>query len=155
MHLSKTGFFSRRSLNELLYVGLVLSVFAGYISYSLFQEHIRIEAQERERLITQATVVADNLDTRLNSTNLALASILREIPDWRRQKDGMQLAAQHMKALKDAMPGVLTLLLIDADGIVAASEKPDLVGHPVYQRPIHDDPGKLHHEPGPHGCEAG
>lgn len=134
MHFSTTGFFSRRSLNELLYVGLVLSVFAGYITYSLFQEHIRVEARERERLITQARVVAENLDSRLISTNLALASILREIPDWRRQNDGMKLAAQHMKALKDAMPGVLTLLLIDASGIVAASEKPDLVGRNVTQR---------------------
>ena len=125
-------FNSRRSLLEWLYISLLLCLLGGYLAYSLLQDHIRIDFQERERLTKQARVVADNLERQLHATNLALASVLSEIPEWR--KDGWKLSVRHLKALSDAMPGVLTMFIIDAKGTIVAADKPALVGQNVAKR---------------------
>jgi diguanylate cyclase (GGDEF)-like protein/PAS domain S-box-containing protein len=69
-----------------------------------------------------------NLTRQFSAVNAALGGIVKEVPGWRSQKDGAQLAAQHLKALNDAMPGVLTFLIFDADGTIRASDKQQLVG---------------------------
>ncbi|MCX7173570.1 MAG: diguanylate cyclase [Proteobacteria bacterium] len=134
MRLSTPGFYSRRSLNEWLYVSLVLFIFGSYIAYSLVEDHRRIETRETERLTNQAKVVAENLGRQLTSTNLALAGVLKEIPDWRKPGGNGKQAGQHLRALADAMPGVLTMLIVDANGTVTASDKPELVGRNVAHR---------------------
>jgi len=129
MPISKTWFDSRRSLLEWLYLVLALLAFGGYLAYSLYEDHIRVDARERERLAHQGVVVAENLGRQLNTINLALAGTLKEAPHWRKRKDGANLAAQHLKVLKDAMPGVLTLLILDRNGTVENSDKTELVGN--------------------------
>jgi diguanylate cyclase (GGDEF)-like protein/PAS domain S-box-containing protein len=134
MKLSEAWFHSRRSLIEWSWIGLVLLTFAGYVVFSAYEDHARIEALQQERLTHQLAIVAANLNRQFNSTNLALANVLREIPKWRQQKDGGPLTSRHLKALSDAMPGVITMMVIDAKGTVVASDKPELAGTDVAQR---------------------
>jgi diguanylate cyclase (GGDEF)-like protein/PAS domain S-box-containing protein len=120
--------YYRPSLIEWLYLGLAVLAFSGYLGYSLYEDRLHIDARERERLTRQSIVVAENLGRQLSVINLALASTLKEVPNWRGQKDGTRFAAQHLKAMKDVMPAVLTLLVLDRTGTVEGSDKPELVG---------------------------
>jgi len=117
-----------------MYAGLLIIVIGGYIAYLLFHDHLRIEAQERAHLSSQAQMVADNLTRHLLAANISLENVLREIPAWRRQQGGDLIASQHLKALADAMSGVLTMLIIDAEGRIIAADKTDLVGRNVAKR---------------------
>jgi len=125
---------SRSPLIEWLYLGLILLAFGGYLTYLFYEDHDRIEARERDRLAHQGSVVAENLGRQLNAINLVLTGILNELPDWKKQKDGNRLAAQHLKALNDAMPEVRTLLILDRTGSVESADKPELVGKNFAQR---------------------
>lgn len=125
---------SRRFLLEWLYAGLLIFVIGGYIAYLIFHDHLRIEAQEKARLSSQVEMVADNLARQLKAANLSLENVLKEIPEWRRQKDGYQTASRHLNALADAMPGVLTMLIVDAGGTIIAADKAELVGRNLAKR---------------------
>ncbi len=57
-----------------------LLALAGYLGYSQCHEHTRIEAQERERLMRQTTVIEKNIVPRLQETGQAIEGIL-ESPD--------------------------------------------------------------------------
>lgn len=130
---------TRRSLFEWLSIGLALLVLSAYTAYSLSLDHDRTEAQEHERLISRAKILGDNLARQLQATNLALASVLREIPDWRRETFAVKRANQHLKALADAMPSVATMLLLDATGTVIASDKAELIGKNFAHREYFQD----------------
>ena len=108
----------------------VLCVIAGGTlgGLTLSDSHERIETREQERLTHQCDVVAMNLTRQFSAINAALIGIVKEVPAWRSQKDGSQRAADHLKALNNAMPGVLTFLIFDSDGNVKASDKQQLVG---------------------------
>jgi hypothetical protein len=125
---------TRRFLLEWIYAGLLIFVIGGYIGYLLLHDHLRIEAQEKARLASQVEMVADNLARQLKAANLSLENVLKEIPDWRRQKDGNQFASRYLSALTDAMPGVLTMLIVDAGGTIIAADKAELVGRNLVKR---------------------
>ena len=130
---------TRRSLVEWLSVVLALLALGAYTGYSLFKDRTRIEVQEHERLASQTKLLGENLARQLMATNLALESVLREAPVWRKQKNGAKQAIQHLQALADAMPGVSTMLLLDAKGTVIASDKRQLIGRNFSQREYFQD----------------
>ncbi len=144
---------SNQTFKEWLLLVLVLVAIGGDFGYTLYQNHGRIDVRERERLSHQGTVVSLNLSRQFSAINSTLKSILRETPDWKRHKDGQSLATQHLKALNDAMPGVLTFLILDADGTVQASDKSELVGknfkhRDYFQAVLHKpSPGTLYVRP--------
>ncbi len=125
---------ARRSRIEWLLLVLVLVVVGGDFGYILYENHSRIDVRERERLSHQCSVVSLNLSRQFGAIDSALSGIRSELPDWKMHKDGQALAAQHLKALNDAMPGVLTFLILDADGTVQASDKSELLGKNFKQR---------------------
>ena len=125
---------ARRARFEWLLLVLVLVLVGGDFGYILYENHSRIDVRERERLSHQCNIVSLNLGRQFSAINSALTGILSEIPDWRKQKERQTSAAQHLKALSDAMPGVLAFLVLDADGTVQASDKSELLGKNFKQR---------------------
>ena len=125
---------SRRFLIEWLLLAAALGALGGFVGYSIFREHQRIETGERERLTTQAKVVHDNLERQLDSTNRALAEVRGQIPYWTGVADGQRIGAQHLKALSEAMPGVRTMTILNSKGMVINSDKKELIGKDFGQR---------------------
>ncbi|HEY6896132.1 MAG TPA: diguanylate cyclase [Rhodocyclaceae bacterium] len=124
----------RPYINQWLALGFVLLAFGVALAYSLYQERQRIEAVERERLSTQAKVVDDNLARQLDSINRVLAGVRTELQYWTRVENGGERASRHLKTLSDAMPGIRTLLVIDAEGTVTAANREELIGKNFRQR---------------------
>ncbi|HEX5801642.1 MAG TPA: diguanylate cyclase [Azospira sp.] len=108
---------------------------AAFIAFSLHQERAAIEVRERERLVTQGRVIHDNFVRQLDGVNRALVSVRDDLPAWRQRPDGLRQASQRLRAFSDALPGVRTMTVLDADGLVIASSRPELLGNRFPNRP--------------------
>lgn len=109
-------------------------IVGGLAGYGLLRDRTDLEHRERERLRTQARVIRENLGQQLSATNRVLEGMARDLPQL--EPDKKRLAAFNLRLamLKDAMPGVRTLVLIDATGTVRASSRESLIGFDSSQR---------------------
>ena len=123
-----------RNWRQWLLLAVGLSAGGVYLAFNLQREHANIETRELERLAKQSKVIEDNLTRQLVAINLALESIITELPDWARQADGHDVAIQHLKSMDASMPTVRTFLVLDAKGTVILSSRAELMGRSFYQR---------------------
>lgn len=106
----------------------ILLTLGALLAYNLYRDHVRIDMTERELLSTQAKVVDQNMVRQLDSINRVLVGIRSDLPRWMKLKDGKERAASRLKALSEAMTGVRTLMVLNAHGIVTASNREQIVG---------------------------
>ncbi len=120
-------------ITEWLLLVIALGVVGAMIGWSLFKAHDALDATERDRLRGQAHVVDENIGQQLEGVNKALASVRDEFlatPVY-----GVStLISVRLKALSDAIPGVRSMVLLDADGNVAASSVDMLLGRDFADR---------------------
>ncbi len=112
---------------ERLGLGIALIILGGAIAFNLYLEHGRVAAREQDRLAVQARVIAENLERQLASASRALEGVRGDLPHWK----GVSLPGAetlHLKALISAMPGIRTMNVMDAEGAVLASNRPELIG---------------------------
>lgn len=119
---------------EWLFVFFALLTLGSYLAYSAYEDHQRIERDERARLAQQATVVEHNLVPQLEAANQALQNVMAELPHFAREQDGSQRLNRHLAALQGIVPGVRTLLVVDARGSVTASNVASNLGLDVSGR---------------------
>ena len=126
-----------------LALALALAILGGFVFLNLHFEHQRTAANEEERLSAQARVIAENIEQQLASANHALVSLRGEIGHLE-QSLGLPHVRQHIMSLSSAMPGIRTLNVLDADGRVTASNRPELIGtdlsHRSYFQTIRQNP---------------
>ena len=97
-----------------------LTLAATLIGWSLFKSYDTVDLTERDRLHVQARVVDDNIGQQLDGINRALASVRDEFLATPPQGSAA-LISTRLKLLSDAIPGVRSMVVIDAGGTVIAS----------------------------------
>jgi diguanylate cyclase (GGDEF)-like protein/PAS domain S-box-containing protein len=125
---------TRRYLAEWGFLLAILLIFGGYIAYSRYQEYLQIDFQERERLSSQTAVIEKNLVPQITSVSKALESVREDLPRWQKQKDGLLQTNRRLQVFGATLPGVRTLLVVSADGQIAASNNEKLIGASLAQR---------------------
>jgi len=120
-----------------------LLVAGCFIGYSMYQQYVRIGQRESERLTTQAKVINENLGRQLDGIYLALQGIRKELPKWK-GKSATELANSHLRALADAMPGVRTIMTIDATGTITSCNREQIIGQNIRYREYFQAPFKGH-----------
>lgn len=118
-HLKQNSFFT-----QWLILGFALLILGGAAGFNLYVDRGRTESRERGRLLTQARVIQENLEQNLTAVSRVLADLRKEVLQ-RKVTPGLP---DRLKMLTDAMPGIRTLLILDGDGTVLASSRPDLLG---------------------------
>ncbi|NTW98516.1 MAG: GAF domain-containing protein [Geobacteraceae bacterium] len=113
--------------SQWLVLALALAILAGVIGYHSFTTRRDITNQEHLRLQTQARVIALNIERQLEATNLALTSVIKDVVNLRPHED-MRLISRHLQTLADAMPGIRTMFVLDAEGNMIASNREELIG---------------------------
>ncbi|MDA8083599.1 MAG: PAS domain S-box protein [Nitrospiraceae bacterium] len=132
----------------LLAVGILLLLGAA-TAYDLYVEYRRTEAVEHDRLKVQARVIDENLEQQLTVTYRSLERIRHDISSWRQGRDFQARANARLVAIEEAIPGLRTLLISDARGIILASNRRELIGRDVSGREYflsargNPDPGLL------------
>jgi signal transduction histidine kinase/ActR/RegA family two-component response regulator len=113
---------------EWLALAALLIAACGYTAYALWDSHREADRAQRSRLERQGVVAERLLSTRLQATTNALDSLRADAPGILRQPDGVARLNERMAALVSAMAGVRTFLLVNADGVAVASNRPELRG---------------------------
>jgi len=117
-----------------LLLATCLGALGALLAFNLQRQHDRIESAEIERLTKQTKVIEVNLTRQLAAINLALESIMAELPDWASRPDGQQAASRRLKSMEASMPSVRTFLVLDAQGTITRSSRDELMGRNFAQR---------------------
>ncbi|MDZ5633782.1 response regulator [Janthinobacterium sp. GMG1] len=124
----------RRRLIEWLFLLLGLLIVAAALAYAHLAEASRHDAAERERLSVLTALLAKNIEVDLAATNLVLDGVIRDYLAAGAAPDAGQALPRRLAALVDAMPGVRTMLVIDASGKPVATNIPELAGQDFSRR---------------------
>ena len=117
----------RPFLAEWILLVLGLAIAGALVGWMLYKAHQGVDATERDRLRVQARVVDDNVGQQLDGMNRALASVRDEFLATPVHSVSTLLSIR-LKALSDAIPGVRSMVLLDADGSVLASSVDAMLG---------------------------
>ncbi|SHN13844.1 diguanylate cyclase domain-containing protein [Rhizobacter sp. OV335] len=114
-------------------------VMAALLGVALYREHATVEALEGERLRTQARVVDENLIRQLEGAGNALTGLGADLRGFDVVFDEAPLTAK-LQLLTSAMPGISSMLVLDAEGTIVASTREGLVGKNFHQREYFEAP---------------
>ena len=142
MHISRPiTAQTQRFRVEWVALGGLLLLLGVVLSAALYRERNVLGAQESDRLQTQARVVDENLIRQLEGANSALIGVREEL-----EHAGSGVAeptlSDRLKLLSDAMPGVRTMVVLDAHGMVVASSRAELLGTTASQRDFFITPSR-------------
>lgn len=112
----------------------MLLLLGAVMAAALSVERMSVLQDERGHLAAQARVIEENMSRQLMAVNAALLSIERDLDYFHTEHGDPQSWNRHLQSLVDAMPGVRTLLLLDGQGQVLASNRHDAVGQDVAYR---------------------
>ena len=124
----------RRRWIEWLFLLLGLLVVAAALAYAHLAEAKRHDEAERERLSVLTALLAKNIEVDLAATNLVLGGVIRDYLAAGTAPDAGQALPRRLAALVDAMPGVRTMLVIDAKGKPIATNIAELADQDFSRR---------------------
>ncbi|WP_332860398.1 response regulator [Janthinobacterium svalbardensis] len=124
----------RRQWIEWLFLLLGLLLVAAALAYAHLAEAARHDAAERDRLSVLTALLAKNIEVDLAATNLVLDGVIRDYLGADAAADAGQALPRRLAALVDAMPGVRTMVVIDAKGKPIATNIPELAGQDFSRR---------------------
>lgn len=107
---------------------VVLGLVGSLIGVDIYFEYLRTAEREEERLTLLAKALDANIGEQLRATSRMMDALREDIPGQLFEKDGVQRVSRRMMILSEAMTGIRTLLYVDAEGVVVASNKAQLIG---------------------------
>lgn len=110
----------RRTLIQWLALALALALLGAAIGTNLYLDYGHTEARERDRLSTQAQIIAQNIEVQLATANRTLEGLLGDLSVWKDAYD-RQTHLEYIKAISGATPGIRSIGIVDADGTLLAS----------------------------------
>lgn len=115
-------------------LAIALLLLAGAVLHNLYKGYADVRLMEEQRLITQAHVVAESLAQNIQSADQLLSSIRRSLSglnsdSWSRSIDGDKL-----KSIKELLPTVRSIIVIDRAGRVRYSTKKEVIGADLSHR---------------------
>ncbi|MCE9659793.1 MAG: diguanylate cyclase [Burkholderiales bacterium] len=118
---------------ERIALAIALVIVGAIVGYALLKTHRATEAAERDRLHAQARVIDENVGQQLDGMNRALASVRDDYVGMPPHQTSTLLSAR-LKVLSDAIPGVRSMVVLDAEGTVVASSVDALLGRDFADR---------------------
>lgn len=148
MTLRSSPYFALQSKSWIEWITLFVSLLllGAYIAWSLATERNAVEARERDRLSTQARVIDVHVTQQLAAIHRVLINMRHELPYWQAQPSGMSSANQRLTAFSDALIGVRTLGLFDANGTLIASNQQSLL-HQNFRKRDYFEKARQHLDP--------
>lgn len=144
---------SQSAARQWLALGVLCLLIGISLAWEAIIERNAIYSQQRELLLNQTKVIDDNLQVQLRATDSALNSIREDFLAVKTQNLSTDRLNSHMKAMTDAMIGVRTIVALEADGRVVASNRNliigmNFIGRDYFQAPLKGaDPDVLYVTP--------
>jgi PAS domain S-box-containing protein len=115
-------------------LGLALLLLGGALGRHLYVSHADVIALERDRLLTQARVVEENLAMQLAGAAQLLDYIISRLSKLPKEQQYSSATNELLTVLETATQGVRTFTIVDATGFIQASNRPELLGVDVRHR---------------------
>ncbi|SEQ28547.1 PAS domain-containing protein [Giesbergeria anulus] len=133
-HTAPLPLSKNQCLKEWLLLLSGLLLLGSFIGWSLWTEHKETTQRERQRLQSQAQIVHDNLGRQLEAINMALLDVRDTVPRWRSAPEQLAQANQQLRTIANAMTGIRTMTVLNAQGIVEAASRAEIIGLDYSQR---------------------
>ncbi len=117
-----------------LKLGLMLVAVAGLVAWSVYSDYRGATFRAQRNLETQANVIEKNLVAQLDSTIGVLQRVRAGLPKDHGDQRHLERLSGQLVTLGEALPGVRTLLLMDARGTVLAANRRELIGRNFAER---------------------
>jgi signal transduction histidine kinase len=117
---------ARSTARQWALLSLGLLFFAAFFAYQSYNNYKKVKADESKRLLHQARVIDLAVSNEIREAAIVLRDIRTLIPDWNRQPNGRALANETLKRMERALLGVRTLLILDANGDVFATNRDEI-----------------------------
>jgi len=121
--MSVKRFFVEQLPRQRRFLALVILAITAFFIHGSFESYEDTEKQEIARLRHQAHVIEQNISSRLHSVGVAIKDIRDVVPYWFSAPDGLERAEFRLKGMAKALPGVLAMLVLDANGVVVVSSR--------------------------------
>ena len=119
---------------EWWWFALVMLLLGLLLAADLWGDYRRTDASERQHLQQQVTIVHDNVVRQLTAINQVLETLAQEMPRGRHGPDQVEQLNSRLQAYTQAMLGVRSLSVLNAQGDVLASNQRALLGKNFSQR---------------------
>ena len=123
-----------------LFLSIVLALFGTVLAFDLYDDSIKTQKSEHERLLVQARIINDNLTSQLKTTNLALQRIRGDLPLWSYGNRYRLEAIRQLETFAASISGIRTLMFMDAQGTVRVSNRSELMNRNLSFRPYFQVP---------------
>ena len=112
----------------------VLIMLGSLLAVEIFAERNALWQREAKRLGTQAQVIHDHLAHQIDATQRALRSVQQQAAKERLSTAELAQLSELMRVLVEAMPAVRTMQVMDTEGVVLATSRPEILGKNFSQR---------------------
>jgi|GEM_PF-896344 len=123
-----------RNRGEWLLLIAAFVLIGGFLIFGHRGEVDRNNVTERERLQMLAKLVANDIQSSLTNTNMALEGVIQDHLAANGTVSSHQDISRRLRALQVAIPGIRAMVLLDANGIVTASSMQRLIDTDLSQR---------------------
>ncbi len=113
----------RRNRRERLWLAAGVLLLGAWLVSSRAARLDEIEAADTARLVAQADAIERNLAWQLQGVGAALREVREDLPEWTSTERPARVA-RRLQALSTAIPGVRSMVLVDAAGAVVAEGGP-------------------------------
>jgi len=137
---------ARSTASQWVFLSVGLLFFAAFFAYQSYDGYKRIKADESERLVHQARLIDLAVSNEIKETANTLRDIRALIPEWNRPPDGRALANETLKRMERALLGVRTLLILDANGDIFATNRDEIPRRNFRQREYFQYPLRTQNE---------
>ena len=125
---------SRQKQWEWLLLILALALVGAVLVFMYVNDIDRVNASERDRLHTLSNVIAKDIERNLAVINVVLEGVIQDYlagPDAVHSQAGL---SRRLRALDAAMPGIRSLAVLDANGLITAASSANLIGDLFFYR---------------------
>ena len=126
-------FSSRLPQVQWMLLSALLVTVGAFLIFVLVREDNRVHGTERDRLEVLKNVVADNLQDSLESTNRALEGVIKDHLSSATPSPTFDVS-RRLRVLADTMKGIRIAMVLNSQGIITASNRPELIGWDFSQR---------------------
>jgi diguanylate cyclase (GGDEF)-like protein/PAS domain S-box-containing protein len=100
----------------------------GLLGYQVYEDYFETSSQEKERLVSLASAFNVNMGEQLRASSHMLGLLAHMAPELLGEPDGVARLNARMSLLSESVTGIRSILIVNAEGIVVSSNRPELVG---------------------------
>lgn len=119
--------FATHAAMQWFALGTALLLMAVALTMDIVSEYTQTKTREHDRLNAGLRVIGDNLEQKLESARLALDSVRNDLPH-KNDVAGLKTLNLRLQAIAVATPGIRSIGVLDENGNVLASSRPEFVG---------------------------